>query len=137
MEGHVAASFTFTRAGNLHADVERKLSQAVAEALSTVSTGTTLVALCDADGTTTRRFISGGDNARNRAHRIANSLNASSNPDDRAVDVTRADLRRLAWRKGVSSAENGTQARTALHSVAQMALRVDTPTPFSARRENA
>ncbi|WP_405216512.1 hypothetical protein [Agrococcus sp. Ld7] len=114
----MVASFTFTRAGNLHADAERKLSQAVAEALSTVATGTTIVALCDADGVTTRRFVSGGDNARNRAYRAANSLNASSNEGDRPVDLFRSDLRRLAW-PGVSSVENETQAGTALQAVSE------------------
>ncbi|WP_413318360.1 hypothetical protein AA0Z99_00280 [Agrococcus sp. 1P02AA] len=114
----MATSFTFTRAGTLHADVERKLSQAVSEAFSTAASGTTLVALCDQDGAISRRFVSDGSNAKNRAFRIATSLNASSNQDEEPVDLQRPDLHRLAWRHGRSSVELDTQAGTALQAVA-------------------
>ena len=118
MDRPVVSSFTFMRAGTLHAEAERKLSQSVSEALSTAAAGTTLLALCDDEGGITRRFVSSGDNAKNRAFRFATSLNASSTPDDLPEDLTRLELRRLAWVPGRSSVESETQAGTALQAVA-------------------
>lgn len=107
MDRDMATSFTFTRAGTLHAEAERKLSQSVSEALSTAASGTTLLALCDDEGSITRRFVSSGDNARNRAFRFASSLNASSTPDEEPVDLNRLELRRLACQ---SLSERGSPA---------------------------
>lgn len=118
MDEGMVASFTLTRAGTLHSELERRLSQSVSEALSTAASGTTFLALCDEEGGITRRFVSSGDNARNRAFRLATSLNASSTPDDAPTDLFWSELRRLAWVPGRSSVESETQTGTALQAVA-------------------
>ncbi|QUW18645.1 hypothetical protein [Agrococcus sp. Marseille-Q4369] len=118
MDHPVVSSFAFMRAGTLHAEAERKLSQSVSEALSTAAAGTTLLALCDDEGGITRLFVSFGDNAENRAFRFATSLNASPTPHRLPEDLTRQELRCLAWVSGRSSVESGTRASTDLQAVA-------------------